>query len=74
MVLHVGNGANVTVEAVGEVSLLLPNGLYLDLKHVCFIPSLTRNIISAARMYEQGYTFGFHNGNIIVSKNDLIYV
>jgi hypothetical protein len=74
MVLHVGNGANVTVEAVGEVSLLLPNGLYLHLKHVCYVPSLTRNIISAARLCEQGYVFNFRNGNVVISMNDLIYI
>ncbi|KAD4385131.1 hypothetical protein E3N88_25299 [Mikania micrantha] len=73
LVLHVGNGARVAVEAVGEYSLLLPSGLYLKLNNVCYVPSLTRNIISAARMYEQGFTFGFHEGNILTFKSNVMY-
>ncbi|KAD3336791.1 hypothetical protein E3N88_32310 [Mikania micrantha] len=73
LVLHVGNGARVAVEAVGEYSLLLPSGLYLKLNNVCYVPSLTRNIISAARLYEQGFTFGFHEGNILTFKSNVMY-
>jgi hypothetical protein len=72
--LHVGNGARVAVEAVGTYHLLLPNGLYLILNNCCYVPSLTRNIISAYRLYEQGYVPSFQlNGNISLSMNSVFY-
>ncbi|KAD4179844.1 hypothetical protein E3N88_28435 [Mikania micrantha] len=68
-----GTSARVAVEAIGEYSLLLPSGLYLKLNNVCYVPSLTRNIISAARLHEQGFTFGFHEGNILTFKSNVMY-
>ncbi|KAI3821376.1 hypothetical protein L1987_08943 [Smallanthus sonchifolius] len=73
LVLHVGNGANVAVEAVGEYFIFLPTGLHLILNNVCYVLSQTKNIISAARLYEQGFTFGFHEGNILVFKSNVMY-
>ena len=51
--LHVGNGERVAVKVVGEYVLLLPSGLELVLNNVCFIPSLTRNIVSVTALREQ---------------------
>ena len=73
--LHVGNGAKVAVKAVGQYQLLLPSGLYLLLDNCCYVPSLTRNIISAYRLYEQGfqYKFDFDYGNISILKDNVFY-
>ncbi|XP_071727618.1 uncharacterized protein [Rutidosis leptorrhynchoides] len=73
LVLHVGNGAHVAVVAIGTYELLLPNGLYLILNNCYYVPSLTRNIISAARLYESGYSYAFPNGNISVFNKDVFY-
>ena len=71
--LHVGNGAIVAVKALGTFDLLLPNGLYLTLYNVCYAPSLTRNIISVARLKESGFYFTFDNECIFVYKNSMFY-
>jgi hypothetical protein len=71
--LHVGNGASVAVEALGTFELLLPNGLYLILDNCCYVPSLTRNIISVARLKESGHTYVFVDDSIRVFKNDILY-
>ncbi|XP_071694321.1 uncharacterized protein [Rutidosis leptorrhynchoides] len=73
LVLHVCNGAHVAVVAIGIYELLLPNGLYLILNNCYYVPSLTRNIISAARLYESGYSYAFSNGNISVFNKDVFY-
>jgi hypothetical protein len=73
MVLHVGNGASVAVQALGAFDLLLPNGLYLTLNNICFVPSLTRNIISVARLKQSGFTYRFVDDNIHAYKDDIFY-
>nr|KAJ0201275.1 hypothetical protein LSAT_V11C600313920 [Lactuca sativa] len=50
MVLHLGNGARVAVQAIGHFDLCLPCGLYLTLNNVCLITSITRNIVSDSRL------------------------
>ena len=73
MVLHVGNGAKVAVQALGNFDLCLPNGLYLKLDNVCLIPSLTRNIISVARLKQSGSTYQFVDDNIHSFMNGMFY-
>ena len=48
------------VEAVGDVSLELVNGM-LVLRDVLFVPSLHRNLISVSRMDTDGYGCHFEN-------------
>ena len=73
LALHVGNGAHVAVKAVGQYSILLPNGMYVILNNVCFVPSLTRNIISAARLYEQAHSYKWNGINILTFKDNVFY-
>ncbi|KAD4586260.1 hypothetical protein E3N88_23861 [Mikania micrantha] len=72
--LHVGNGQKVAVKAVGEYVLLLPNGLELVLNNVCFIPSLTRNIVSVSALCEHGFKYAFNdNGYFSAYLNGVFY-
>ena len=64
MVLHMGNGAKVAVQEIGTFEMCLPNGLYLLLDNVCYIPSLTRNIISVSRLKQSGFNYQFVDDNI----------
>nr|KAJ0193311.1 hypothetical protein LSAT_V11C800391640 [Lactuca sativa] len=64
MVLHVGNGARVAVQAMGHSDLCLPSGLYLTIDNACLITSITRNIISVSRLRKYGYDFKFVDDNI----------
>ena len=69
-----GNGAKVQAQALGDYDLLLPNGLYLTLNNVVYVPSLTRNIISVARLKQSGFTLRFNDDAIHAFKNDMFYL
>nr|KAJ0196339.1 hypothetical protein LSAT_V11C700362150 [Lactuca sativa] len=57
--LHVGNGTRVVVKAIGQYLILLPNGVNLILNNCCYVPSITNNIISISRLYEQHFHYKF---------------
>ncbi|KAL4557557.1 hypothetical protein LXL04_035740 [Taraxacum kok-saghyz] len=85
IVLHVGNEARVVVQALGDSDLHLPNGLrssrssptwnhvifnlYLTLNNRSFIPTLTRNIISVARLKQSIFTYQVRPLNGIYEVN-----
>ena len=73
MVLHVGNGARVAVQAIGHFDLHLPSGLYLTLNNVCLITSITRNIVSVSRLRKSGFNFQFVDDNIHSFLNGIFY-
>ncbi|KAI3723657.1 hypothetical protein L2E82_35412 [Cichorium intybus] len=73
VVLRVGNSARVAVDSIGNFDLLLPNGLYLTLTNVYYVPSLTRNIISVAKLRQCGFDLSFMNDDICVYKNNVFY-
>ncbi|KAI3710140.1 hypothetical protein L2E82_39914 [Cichorium intybus] len=73
VVLRVGNSARVAVDSIGSFDLLLPNGLYLTLLNVYYVPSLTRNIISVAKLRQCGFDLSFINDDICVYKNNVFY-
>ncbi|KAI3708868.1 hypothetical protein L2E82_38397 [Cichorium intybus] len=73
VVLRVGNSARVAVDSIGSFDLLLPSGLYLTLLNVYYVPSLTRNIISVAKLRQYGFNLCFINDDICVSKNNVFY-
>nr|KAJ0200798.1 hypothetical protein LSAT_V11C600316020 [Lactuca sativa] len=64
MVLHVGKGARVTVQALRHFDLCLPSGLNLTLDNVCLITAITRNIILVLRLRKSGNDFKFDDDNI----------
>jgi hypothetical protein len=55
MQLRVGNGASVAAVTVGDLDLHLPSGLILELSHVYFVPSISRNIIFVSCMDMDGF-------------------
>nr|KAJ0211173.1 hypothetical protein LSAT_V11C400201830 [Lactuca sativa] len=71
--LHVSNGTQVVVKAIGQYQLLLANGVSLVLKNCCYIPSITRNIISTSRLYENIYVFKDNVFYFKTSPNSGIY-
>lgn len=73
MVLHLGNGARVAVQAIGHFDLCLPCGLYLTLNNVCLITSITRNIVSDSRLRKSGFNFQFVDDNIHSFLNGILY-
>jgi transposase InsO family protein len=71
--LHVGNGASVAAVAVGNVELSLPSGLVIKLRHVYFVPSISRNIISISCMDMDGFVFTIENNRCSFYRNGLFY-
>ena len=57
-----------------EATISLPNGLVLCLEKCYYVPSLTRNIISVACLYDNGFDFNFTSGVISILRNGLFYV
>ncbi|GKA90709.1 retrotransposon protein, putative, ty1-copia subclass [Tanacetum coccineum] len=71
--LYVGNGHRAVVEAIRNFHLCLPSGLVVVLNNCHFAPSITREIISVSRLYDDGFINRFENDAILVSKNNLVY-
>ncbi|GKB46360.1 hypothetical protein Tco_0897113, partial [Tanacetum coccineum] len=57
--LYMGNGHHVAVEAIGTFHLCLPSGLIVVLNNCHFSPSITRDIISVSRLYDDGFVSRF---------------
>ncbi|GJW84467.1 zinc finger, CCHC-type containing protein [Tanacetum coccineum] len=72
--LYMGNGQRTAVEAIGSYDLCFPTGLFIVLHNCHYAPSITREVISVSRLYNDGCINRFENDNSIsVSKNNLIY-
>ncbi|GJR01657.1 retrotransposon protein, putative, ty1-copia subclass [Tanacetum coccineum] len=72
--LYVGDGHHAAVEAIGSYHLCLPSGLVLVLYNCHYAPSITRGIISASRLYDDGFINRFDENNTIsVSRNNVVY-
>ena len=61
VIMHVGNGSQVDVIAVGTLPLHQPSGLVLDLNNCYLVPALSMNIISGSCLMRDGYSFKSEN-------------
>lgn len=61
------------VQALGDYDLHLLNGLCFTLKIFCFLPNLTRNIISVVYLKQVGFAYHFNDGFIHAYKNGVFY-
>ena len=57
--IYSGNKMRSHVEAVGTCSLVLSSGFILNLEKTFYVPSFSRNLISASRVVSLGYSFSF---------------
>nr|GFA04283.1 hypothetical protein [Tanacetum cinerariifolium] len=72
--LYVGDGHRTAVEAIGTYHLELPSGLVIVLNNCHYAPSITRDVISVSRLFDDGFVNRFDENNVIsVSKNNLVY-
>jgi hypothetical protein len=60
--LHVGNGANAAVEAIGVFELALLSGLVLYLNNCHYAPSIVRGVVSFSCLLDLGFQHTI-NGN-----------
>ncbi len=63
-----GNGATVSATSIGTIKLFFEHG-YLYCKDVYMVPCFGKNLLSVARLFEQGFMLNFNNG-IEISYND----
>jgi hypothetical protein len=73
MQLRIGNGASVTVVAVGDLDLQLPSELILELSSVYFVSSISRNIISVSCMDMDDFTFSIKDQCFSFYKDGIFY-
>jgi hypothetical protein len=73
MQLKFGNGALVAAVAIGDLELILPSGLEIELSNVYYVPCASRNIISVSFLDSHGFEFSFKNRCCIISRNCLFY-
>ncbi|GKA24196.1 retrotransposon protein, putative, ty1-copia subclass, partial [Tanacetum coccineum] len=62
------------VEAIGSFDLVLPNGLVICLDNCHYAPSITRGVVSAHCLVENGFVQCFTDFGISVSKNNVHYL
>ena len=73
MQLKFGNGALVAAVAVGDLELILPSGLVLELFDVYVVPYTSKNIMSVSCLDSHGFEFAFKNGCCTISRSGLFY-
>ena len=70
---RVGNGARVTVVAIGTYVLNLPSGFCLYLDNFFCMPALTKNIISVSCLNKKGFHLKFYDNSCCIMLNDVFY-
>ena len=75
MNLIMGNRKSLHVTEIRVYSLVLSNGLGLDLNNCCYSPDMARNIISFHGLFRQGFRYSFNNmnGSIYAYLNGVLY-
>nr|GEU55773.1 hypothetical protein [Tanacetum cinerariifolium] len=71
--LYMGNGQHEAIEAIGAFYLCPPSGLDIVVNNYHYAPSITREVISVSRLYEDGFVNRFVDNTIQVSKNNVVY-
>ncbi|GJT19667.1 putative RNA-directed DNA polymerase [Tanacetum coccineum] len=71
--LHVGNGAQAAVEAIGVFNLVLPSGLVLSLNNCHYAPSIIRGVVSFSCLLDLGFVHTITSNGIYVSSNGIFY-
>ncbi|GJZ75578.1 retrotransposon protein, putative, ty1-copia subclass [Tanacetum coccineum] len=71
--LHVGNGAQAAVEAIGVFNLVLPSGLVLSLNNCHYAPFINRGVVSFSRLLDLGFIHTVTSNGISISSNGIFY-
>ncbi|CAL9098515.1 unnamed protein product [Musa textilis] len=59
-----GNRLKAKVVSVGTYRLRLETGHLMDLIETCYVPTISRNLVSLSRIDELGYCLSFGNGKL----------
>ncbi|GJS73697.1 hypothetical protein Tco_0706538 [Tanacetum coccineum] len=69
--LHVGNGAQAAVEAIGVFNLVLPSGLVLSLNNCHYAPSIVRGVVSFSCLLDLGFVHTITSNGVSGSLNEV---
>ena len=61
-----GNRLKVKVISVGTYRLRLEMGHLMDLVDICYVPTISRNLVSLSRIDELGYWLSFGSGKFSI--------
>ncbi|GKC37563.1 retrotransposon protein, putative, ty1-copia subclass [Tanacetum coccineum] len=71
--LHMGNGAQAAVKAIGVFNLVLPSGLVLSLNDCYYAPSIVRGVVYFSCLLDLGFVHTVTSNGISVSLNGIFY-
>ena len=71
--IRIGNKAGVATLEVGMIQLELPSRFILELNNCYYIPTLSRNIISASCLTSQGYEFNLKDNGCSIYLNGMFH-
>lgn len=69
--LYMGNTATTKVEGYGKVLLKMTSGKVLTLNNVMHVPSIRKNLVSAALLVKNGFKCVLVSDKFVLSKNDM---
>ena len=69
--IRMENKSRVATLAIGTMQLNLPYGFVMDLDNCYYVPSLSRNIISASCLMRQGYEFIIKDNGCSIYLNEM---
>jgi hypothetical protein len=73
LMIHVGNGARVSVVTFDTMPLHVPSRLILELSNYYFVLVVYTNIISGYCTLHDGYSFKSENNGCSIYMNDIFY-
>ncbi|KAL0378772.1 UNVERIFIED_CONTAM: hypothetical protein Sradi_3182700 [Sesamum radiatum] len=74
MILRLGEGKAVAVEAVGSLSLVVSNHVRIELKDCYYVPSMVKNIISISMLDRDGYKFLINKNCFHLVHEDVYHI
>ncbi|KAL0463119.1 UNVERIFIED_CONTAM: hypothetical protein Slati_0199500 [Sesamum latifolium] len=74
MILRLGDGKAVAVEAVGSLHLVVSNHIRIDLKDCYFVPSMVKNIISIPLLDSEGFKFSINKSYFYLVYDDVYHL
>ncbi|MCO5547156.1 hypothetical protein L7F22_000599 [Adiantum nelumboides] len=69
-----GDSYSCDIVGIGDIAMVMANGVKFIIHNVRHVPALTRNLISVGRLDDLGYKVTFHQQSWRIAKGHLILV
>ncbi|MCO5578023.1 hypothetical protein L7F22_031861 [Adiantum nelumboides] len=70
--ITLGDSYSCDIVGIGDIAMVMANGVKFTIHNVRHVPTLTRNLISVGRLDELGYKVTFHQQSWRIAKGHLI--